>query len=101
MTEYTSGPWSLESELFANGSEYRIIHSAHGHLITIADLSELSADDHSKANARLISGAPALLNELKSIVRAWERGWKVDPDIYISDAKLAIAKAEGHFTTAA
>lgn len=43
------------------------------------------------AHAEKAPKVAALVSELESMIKVWENGWKVDRDIYISNARKAIA----------
>jgi hypothetical protein len=91
MTNHTPAPWHIEFAMAQGGEAHHVCDSR--------DMSELSIiatvhfhddeDGETKANARLISAAPELLNVLKDIA---EYGLSTRN---IKEAKSIIAKVTG------
>lgn len=87
--KHTAGPWKIGEEGYIE-SQFGLVAQVVG-----AD----SPDDETIPNARLITAAPELLDELKSVLE-WIQTGKVEGvgfcEATIADAiRSAIAKAEG------
>ena len=108
-SEHTAGPWEIEYDNYGNESysEWYNILSPTGVIAQVGQCRKLTKEQ--KANARLISSCPELLEACKAIVRDFE-----DEDesliipasscVHVPNhtdlcpywlAKQAIAKAEG------
>jgi hypothetical protein len=85
MTQYTPGPWKQGSTHPENVNA--------GSALVCTTLSRGRFNDEQKANARLISAAPELLDALKDALCALECCGKDYPAA--SKARTAIAKAIG------
>ena len=79
--KHTPGPWEVHKS--RTGKEMWI----NGGGATVCDTGDLAAYPLSDADVRLIAAAPELLDALKAAVMG-------DP-AWVSEAKIAIAKAEG------
>lgn len=90
-TKFTAGPWSLKTRQSAYRSDVEIedgICGADGEQIRVFGVT-LTASNEARANARLIAGAPELLEALRGIV---DNGLSTSR---IANARAAIAKATG------
>jgi hypothetical protein len=98
MSKHTPGPWKYNSKL--SGSEnHRGFYITANRGMTIGELHPLDPDgDEGKANARLISAAPDLLESLKAILACDGSRGIYDATKHIKEiqlAEIAIKKAEG------
>ncbi len=84
---HTPGPWwpyrkQGYSNLFIGSGTHDVAEATHA-----------GGEEHRQANAQLIAAAPELLAALNYMVENAEAdGWS---ELMLSDAKAAIAKAEG------
>lgn len=97
MSEFTAGPWSVPH--FANdesGCSCAYVFSesqrGFGSVATVSFGGEDEDYETAKANARLISAAPELLEALQVLLDYAESGWDYFPDCAIN-ARKAIDKA--------
>jgi hypothetical protein len=93
--KHTPGPWTVEVSDDAYGT-YRIVEQAQANEAT-ADEDIYTADED-YANARLIAEAPALLEALRTLVRANDRGYQRDTMRYegfFDTAREVIERIEG------
>lgn len=93
MSKHTPGPWAIDW----NVSRIDVFSADAATLVATIRRSTLSAgiDDVAKANARLISASPVMLEALKEIVDAADgKGWE-QLDAGFGKARAAIAKATG------
>ncbi len=90
MTNQTPGPWHIHIDPETD----EINHADPNHYMVHHDGTSVADDITVFADARLIAAAPYLLAALEGMVQVWARGWKVDQDIYIENARAAIEKAQ-------
>lgn len=106
MSNHTPGPWvfSDNTKLGWKTNPYSVSVKRKGHFTAVADIPnrKLLTDEEKKANARLISAAPDLLEALKEITSDYAERFDLDdpstnPGIKssIKLARAAIAKATG------
>ncbi len=113
IPQHTPGPWSLGASYDSNPhGEFDVFGAEYGHYATgrvavverraggayLADsVSPHAQRLTAEANARLIASAPELLDALKGAVGYAElEGGFCEPPYWYTDAKNAIAKAQGH-----
>lgn len=53
-----------------------------------------AAGEEKMNNSEKDKAIDLLILELEGMIRVWENGWKVDRDVYISNAREAITKAK-------
>lgn len=99
MSNHTPGPWKIEDEEASGGWPIIASDGADGY-IYVAQCEWIGdGDEQSKANARLIAAAPALLEACKEILRAlaFVPGIKGHKEMMeaCSSVGIAIATAEG------
>lgn len=103
MSKCTPGPWKFGKELSAHSGEWLISYDAGDRGQGIAIAETRAATGSELANARLISAAPELLQELEGIIAFTDGFAMYHTDspaghglrAWINGARAAIAKATG------
>ena len=90
--KHTPGPWLPACKASGAACRHPAIISDEGQVGTAAWQGSESATD---ANARLIAAAPDLLEVLQKIVNHVDAGTAAILNRLVSEARAAIAKAEG------
>lgn len=89
MSEHTKRPWVIE---YKPGHRHYVHGPDHNAICKMSDSRET---EESKANARLISASPDLLEALKKVLNSYEEGVPLlHRQATIMQANQAISKAE-------
>ena len=67
MSEFTKGKWEKLYIKTSSGGYYKIISES----VSVCNIITRN-EDQAEANAKLISCAPEMLNELQNIVQCWD-----------------------------
>lgn len=93
--KHTSGEWYVTQQRFSRhdgialeGDKIPVVKMCGACEAIVASVGCSAAE--AESNARLIAAAPELLEALKLAIAAYE-----NPNIWLDDARAAIAKAEG------
>ncbi len=92
MTKHTPGPWKTEP---AGNMPDGYVVNEHGEAIALVDRYEGQTEEERRANARLLSAAPALFTELKALREALRAdGWVPPRGFSLKASDDAIAAAQ-------
>ena len=91
MTKHTAGHWEVNE---SNRCVFSIIGGVYHSICRVSAPTKYADDGTSEANARLIAAAPELLEVLKQLCAAQEKGHVAYWAAVWDDAQAAIAKAE-------
>lgn len=91
MSNFTPGPWDHDSGMYGNGKTYHTIFAVTEDMV-IAEFNAMPEfnPEQGKANARLITVAPAMYEALTLILQEYDTN-----TTGMAMARAALAKAEG------